>query len=334
MRIPGIKRVRPFPRWVMSRFRHRAVILAYHRVADVDSDPYGLCVRPRYFDEQLSAVRKFAHPLSLEELVRGLSERRLPKRAVAVTFDDGYVDNLHNAKPLLARHDVPATVFAVSGNCGREFWWDELNRLLPTEDELPTTLRLRANGSSYEWNRKRHLHLLPKSPRILARVLGTPRQRLLKELHELIRTLPERQRRSMLRQLSTGVASASTIVEERELSERELIDLADGGLIDVGAHTETHPFLALLSPAEQLREIRQSKKRLESLLGRSIAGFSYPHGSLDAGTPQLVREAGFSLACSSRADAAGYSSERFQLPRLWVRNHDGEAFSRWLHRWL
>lgn len=329
-----MKHVRPIPRWVMSRFRHRAVILAYHRVADLDSDPYGLCVTPRYFDEQLDALRKYANPVSLDELARGLTGRTLPKRAVAVTFDDGYADNLHNAKPLLARHEVPATVFAVSGNCGREFWWDELNRLLPPEEKLPPALRLRANGSSYEWTRDHSFQSSRRVPRILEPAFVTPRQRLLRELHQLVRPLSERERRPVMRQVSAWAGRASTGPADREMTERELIQLADGGLVRVGAHTVTHPFLANLSTEEQQAEICQSKEFLEKVLDQPVTSFSYPNGSLDSRTPDLVKQAGFAVACSSFVDAAGYASDRFRLPRLWVRNHNGEAFSRWLHRWL
>ena len=68
-----------------------------------------------------------AIPMQLAELVAGVGSDNLPRRAVAVTFDDGYADNLYNAKPILTALDVPATVFVTTGNLGKQFWWDELD---------------------------------------------------------------------------------------------------------------------------------------------------------------------------------------------------------------
>jgi peptidoglycan/xylan/chitin deacetylase (PgdA/CDA1 family) len=75
-------------------------------------------------------------------------------RAVLVTFDDGYADNLYNAKPLLERYDILATVFVTSGYIGatREFWYDDLERILLHTGPLPQTLGLKINKHSYEWD--------------------------------------------------------------------------------------------------------------------------------------------------------------------------------------
>ena len=67
----------------------------------------------------------------------------MPRGAVGVTFDDGYGDNLRNAKPILDRHRVPATVFVTSGYVGarREFWWDELGRVVLHAPRVPERCR-------------------------------------------------------------------------------------------------------------------------------------------------------------------------------------------------
>jgi peptidoglycan/xylan/chitin deacetylase (PgdA/CDA1 family) len=78
----------------------------------------------------------------LRELVNDLEGHRL-KEAVAITFDDGYSDNCHAAKPLLERLSVSATLFLMTGYIGRrEFWWDELERVVLGAGDLPLeTLR-------------------------------------------------------------------------------------------------------------------------------------------------------------------------------------------------
>ena len=77
----------------------------------------------------------------------------MPNRSIVVTFDDGYVDNLNYAKPLLEHFNVPATVYLVTEALieGRNFWWDELEWALLQPETLPDWLTLSVKGSKYEW---------------------------------------------------------------------------------------------------------------------------------------------------------------------------------------
>ena len=133
--------------------RAGVAILMYHRVCDAASDPWGLCVSRAHFNEHMEHLRRHCAVLSLRKLIALLVAGRLPKRAVVLTFDDGYADNLWNAKPILERFELPATFFVASGYVGQtcEFWWDELGRLLLQARTLPGTLNVRLNGRLYEW---------------------------------------------------------------------------------------------------------------------------------------------------------------------------------------
>ena len=137
-----------------DRFARRSIILLYHRVAVVPSDPQLLCVTPKHFAEHLDVLQKCMNPMPLRQLVPAVRNRKIPHRRVIVTFDDGYADNMYIAKPLLERYEIPATVFVASGYLGqtREFWWDELERLLLQAGTLPETLRLNLNGRVHEWS--------------------------------------------------------------------------------------------------------------------------------------------------------------------------------------
>src|SRR6267378_1680428 len=93
----------------------RPLILMYHRIANEPADPWGLAVSPAHFEEQLLVLRRTRRPVPLTEFVRHLAAGRLHPSAVAMTFDDGYADNLFAARPRLAAADVPATVFLATG---------------------------------------------------------------------------------------------------------------------------------------------------------------------------------------------------------------------------
>lgn len=121
------------------------------------------------------------------------------------------------------------------------------------------------------------------------------------------------------------------------LSRAELSGLAQDRLIDVGCHTATHPRLSSLSPSVQSDEIRSCRSYLEAVLGRPINSFAYPYGGQEdytADTVSLVREMGFSSACSTLPGLVTEYSDLLQLPRMPVENWDGETFEDMLSEWL
>ena len=91
----------------------------YHRVAAPAVDPWGLAVHPDHFAEHMEVLRAQRTPLPMSEIVRRLEDGTLPDNAVAVTFDDGYVDNVCEARPRLDAAGVPATIFLVTGALGQ-----------------------------------------------------------------------------------------------------------------------------------------------------------------------------------------------------------------------
>src|SRR5437773_7329055 len=153
MRSSIIGRARQAAHRLTDRFAPKSIILLYHRVADVRPDPWSLCVTPQHFAEHLEVLRQQSRPMHLQQLVSRLRDGNLPRHAVAITFDDGYADNLLQAKPALERYDIPATVFVATGNIeqAHEFWWDELERLLLQPGTLPEELRLSIDGKTYRW---------------------------------------------------------------------------------------------------------------------------------------------------------------------------------------
>ncbi|GJQ27208.1 MAG: hypothetical protein HBSAPP02_22400 [Phycisphaerae bacterium] len=321
-----------------------AIVLLYHRVAKLAVDPQRLAVTPERFDEQLTALRRIARIVPLDELVRGVRDGVVPDRAVAITFDDGYADNLTHAAPLLQKHDAPATVFVTARGerVRHEFWWDDLERLFLHDAPLPTALSLRVDGHEHTWS----LPDINQSPRVdpawnvLCDRPPRPREAIYLFLSKLLRPLCEVRRRAALDSLAawahlpvTGRPSHTT------LTDAQLKQLAASGLIEIGAHTVTHPVLANRSRDEQRFELEESRRRLEAIIGRPVTTFAYPFGcreDFNEVTVALSREAGYACACAntgrepSPRSIVTASSDLHRLPRAIVRNVSGDELTRQL----
>ena len=310
----------------------------YHRVTDVAPDPWGLCVTPRHFAEHLEVLRSCSRPAGLQELTDALASGTIPGRTVVVTFDDGYADNLHNGKPLLSEYDVPATVFIASGSIGsdREFWWDELEQLILNSRELPETLELTINDIVHSWDLTASEHNSSDGRHQFNdwRAWDTPpdpRTSLYRSVWDLLQPLPEDHCMQAQQQLrSWAGAAAEPRPTHRPLSRHELVALAGGDLIEIGAHTVTHPLLPALPLAVQEEEVQKSKGDLEAIVGHAVTQFSYPYGAYLPETLAILEKVGFTCACSTKADTVQAGADRFELSRVQVHDWDGAQFAKWL----
>jgi peptidoglycan/xylan/chitin deacetylase (PgdA/CDA1 family) len=289
-------------------------------VADLTADPYGLAVSPGNFAGQLDYLRQTCRPMRLLELAQCVERGSLPDRAVAVTFDDGYVDNLTNAQSRLQFAGIPATVFVTTGwiDSPREFWWDELEQLLLLPVDLPDRLDLCVRGRDYHWSMT--------SPK--------KRRRAHLTVHGLLRPLDATEREHLLEHLRDWAGlKPTTRPDYRPMTGEELRKLAGDGMVELGAHTVTHPVLSALSPEEQSREIAESRRTLEVLGERSVLAHAHPYGraadfSLD--TIRLVKAHGFRVACTGITGSIEAGDDLFGLRRCVVRNWKPAAFERFL----
>ncbi len=326
MRIPGVKTGRAFSRWVQARLLGGALILGYHRVASVTTDAYEVCVTPEHFAEHMAIVSKYAHPISLSKLVQHLKEGSLPARSIAVTFDDGYADNLYQAKPILEKYQVPATIFVCTGYAGKEFWWDELERLVMSSQADLNALRLQVEGSLFQWNQ----------PTVRPEV-GNPNtcSQFRHALYHFLLPLNfEDQDYAMHVIRAWSGLSLDQTSTARAMNHQELLQLSEGGLIELGSHTRHHPILPRLSSEKQKDEIDLSKRDLEELLGNNVAGFAYPNGRATDVAKKIVRDAGFAYACTSLHDVVRPGADIHELTRFWQKDVDGDTFMQGLRLWM
>ncbi len=357
MSVATLGSVRRVARRVRNRLVGGVVVLLYHRVASPKRDPQLLAVSPDHFEEHLNVLRHLGRVVSLEQAERDLRAGRCPRRTFVVTFDDGYVDNLTHAKPILEKNDAAATVFVPSGHVGgRPFYWQTLEWLLLDAATLPGELSLTIGAQRHAWSFNQEGYGgavrddgADEAWNVLDRANPTPRHGLYRELCDLLRPMAGGEREAVLGALAAqlgdkgsearrasakrgGDADAGRVVDVDELNA-----LASGDLVEIGAHTVSHSMLSRLPVDEQRVEVRRSRAELEAWTGRAVRSFAYPFGSridYTGETIDVVRDCGFDRACANVPGVARLGVDPFALPRFLVRDWDGDGFARRVRQWV
>jgi peptidoglycan/xylan/chitin deacetylase (PgdA/CDA1 family) len=304
-------------------WRPRAVVLAYHRVGERSLDPWRLTVDPEIFAGQMETLARDWSPLSLAELVDGFYRRRLPERAVAVTFDDGYADNLEVAAPILVEHGIPTTLFVATEliDSGGPLWWDELASLLLEPAELPPTLML-SSGNGNQWS-------IPPvaDDEPVAAVTAQPwearpgtRLRAFYEVWLALRALDAQTRDAALEEIADW-ADSPRAAERTLLTWEQLRELAALPGFELGAHTLMHPVLPSCSPEQAHAEIAGGADRLRARIGAEVEQFAYPFGAWNRRVARLVADLGFRAAYTTDGNAISWSSSPHALPRVPAEGH-------------
>jgi peptidoglycan/xylan/chitin deacetylase (PgdA/CDA1 family) len=101
------------------------------------------------------------------------------------------------------------------------------------------------------------------------------------------------------------------------VNRREVLELDDAGM-DIGAHTVSHVPLNAVPTSEMVRQIVDSKRALQRILGHFVYFFAYPYGAYDAAVVDEVRKAGFVLAVTTKGGTVESSQAPLTMPRIHV----------------
>lgn len=296
----------------------RLPVLQYHSVSSdgVYRTP-SIAVSPALFERQMAFVAAHYRLVSLDDVVDCIERRRpFPPRAVAITFDDGYLDNYTAALPILRRHRLTATFFVTAGPVvrGERFWVSWLRTAVLSAADL--------SGLATA-------ELIP--PALLSRARGDREQ-----IVEAITRRMNRSGRADRHDLLEQAARALRIDDVPAPGAEELVrpehvrELVRAGMT-IGSHTVSHPNLPSLTAAEASSELAESKGLLEQITGQPVRHLAYPGGP-EAGRPiftretmALARRAGYRSASTSLRQAVALDSDAFALGRYDV--HERMGFS-------
>ena len=294
----------------LPRRRGVLTILTYHRVdepsARPDLMPSLISATPRAFAAQVAMVARESDPVSLSDVLGALDDpRRLPRRAVLITFDDGYRDFATNAWPALRAASVPATLFVATGftaDPAARFWWDRL--WAAVHGAPPSTLATPIGA-------------LPVGPADARATVGRLRD-WLKELdhdavmHEVDRIVDELGRADD--KPPDDVQPAPSVLDWNELR-----GLAAEG-VTLAPHTRSHPLLDRVDLERAEAEISGSFDDLERETGGVAPParvLAYPSGAHGESAVEAARRAGMTLAMTTQRGGNDLRrADRFRLRRI------------------
>ncbi len=322
---------------VIERVRSRSkpygscIILMYHRILPIDRDVRerpewercrslpGILVSPEMFDAQMRYIASNYKVISLDQLLRCLdSENSLPSKSVVITFDDGWRDNYVYAYPVLKKYKLPATIFLSTKFIGTNsiFWPERVIKCLTDEGQFVREL---LNDAGV---------LVPAVIGKLIRSIGeTGAAQLSLVLNQLIaemKQLTPDAREALMKMLFNRAPEniPATSGARVMLDWDEIAEMKTAG-ITFGSHGISHELLTMISPVQQERELRESKRAIEERLGTKVDSLAYPNGNYDDEIKQLVRQTGYRCALAVASAHISRQSDRYALGRTNV--HQGNS---------
>ncbi len=279
--------------------RARLSILVFHRVLPNPDPMFPDIPNAARFGIMLDWIKAWFNVLPLDRAVAQLTEGTLPSRAAAITFDDGYADNVSVALPQLRNRGLPATFFIATGFLdGGCMWNDMIIEAIRVCREPKLDLGSMGLGEL-------HLHT-PEARRVAVDACIA---------HLKYRSSGDRAAAAAEIAAIAGIKPRSDLM----MTSAAVRELHRAGM-QIGAHSISHPILMALSRDDARHEIQESRSRLEQIVGGRVGLFAYPNGKwgddYGAEHAQLVRESGFDAAVSTDAGAAGADTDRMRLPRF------------------
>lgn len=301
-----------------SRGGASLTVLLYHRVLRQSDPMLPHDLDAAMFDAQLSSLSQVFRVLSLEDALGRLRNGTLPARALSITFDDGYRDNIEVAVPILKRHGMTATFFIATGFLdGGRMMHDTI---------IETLRRLPSQQIDLEW-------------------IGLGK-RAIDGNHSRVAIADEFMREIKYRSLQEGLVACQRLAldvnaglpNDLMMTFAQVRQLAASGM-SVGAHTHDHTILSCVNETEGYSQIIKSRDILTNLLDCAPSMFAYPNGKPDtdyrSAHVEMVRRAGFLGAASVSIGTATRNSDHFQVPRFvpWDRNPALLVLRILAHRW-
>ncbi|MHB8995600.1 MAG: polysaccharide deacetylase family protein [Armatimonadota bacterium] len=286
------------------------IFFGHHVLAD---DAPGEDLRSGDLYDRLMYLRRTRDLVSLSEAVAWLRRPGRGERLAALTFDDGYRDNLHHLLPVLQAAKAPATVFVATQAVieGGHIWFDELRCALGRAGAVPLEVAWLPDSL-----RSQKLSQADRTAAIVGMLQETTASLRDQRLRELLASLP---------------AECLTVEPRYQvLTAEELQTLAADPLVTIGAHTHSHTVMSVCTDAVAEDEVTSNVAALTELLGDAPRFLAYPRGRSGdycARDKALLQRLGFEAAVTTVARQNTYQDEPLALGRLPLGHGGVERFA-------
>jgi peptidoglycan/xylan/chitin deacetylase (PgdA/CDA1 family) len=277
----------------------RLSVLIFHRVLPAFDPLRPTELTAPEFEARMRWVAANFDVLPLSEAAAALARNRLPRRALCITFDDGYADNHDLVLPVLRRARLTATFFVATGYLDGGCMF---------------------NDAVFEAVRQARGPVLDLSGMGLGQhSIASDSERRVATEHIIgcLKYQDPQMRQEMAVRISEAVGAA--LPRNLMMSSEQVAAMHRAGM-EIGAHTVSHPILARIGLDNARDEIIRGRARLQEITGARVSLFAYPNGrptrDYRGEHVALVREVGFDAAVSTAWGAARVGCDAFQIPRF------------------
>ncbi len=295
------------------RMPRRLTILAGHCVGRPSGLPSDLAITEVRLGKILRTLGASFDWCTVGEGVASFDGPSLARSMVALSFDDGYRDNLEVLVPILNQTGAKATVFLEGAPLvdGRVSWSHKYFWLIHVAGVAPATIAAELQNNSPEG----------KGFGLLAQAVGgAPEGREYQLKRVLKYECAATQRDAAVQQVFLGHGGdESALRDHLYLSRQQALDLRAAG-VELGGHTQDHEVLATLSPEEAFKQIAEGRNSMEKVLGPELSPcFAYPFGrswDFDESSKGAVIAAGYSMAVTTHAGVYDGRGDKLAIARL------------------
>lgn len=309
----GWRAVRPVARRLPVVRGAGWISLCYHRVTDdpAITDPW-LVVGSETFRLQVETLRRSYDLVTQRELAAELAGGGRPRRPLcAITFDDGYADNLYAGLPVLERLGVPASIYvSTDAMTGPALWFERVGAIV--KGAVSRGARKELLDAAAPW--------LGGEPRGEEGVVDLTRR-----ICEAFKHVESAERRRRIDTLEARAGAPEPSDLPRYLQWEEVRELQRAGW-EIGNHTRTHPILPETPDPEAEQEIQESHATLTRELGTPPLGFAYPNGDCDDRIVRHVKAAGYRYAVVATPDQAR-PADPYRISRRCISDHSSADWS-------